>query len=569
MTARLYIDDINGTYTEVVDRVRLLDWTVHEQAEEGSGAMSTVVFDDPDMDWDVVPWTRWYLVEDTSEDANSVICGGWVTEQEIGRQGDDRENRVARFWSVSLTDANAYWHMRVMVGSDANRPAETDVERMQWLLATNEMAWASDVTTYVSTASPVAMDAVDYRGKMLNEIVSDCSQPPTGKNWYTWIELVGGVRKVIVWYGKDDWAVRDSPLSLSNDLADFVVSEVNNGTSLVYPISEDTKLKRDPTRMYDGTYLEYTGGAVYRATNPRTVRRDVISPNPLVKSKAKAIARADAYLVRQKEQDLVITASVELPAAKATMLRAGMRVQFRATHLPAFEDFRWCRVLSCAVTPVAAGDRYRLKLELVPVGVYVPTVKWVFLHLYGTPLGEFALDVSDDGSSWTTLLTGSQLAAGTVNPPHFPDRTVGGLVEIPEEDWAHRYWRLSHVWVHSGGYYGGLAVDALRLLSGSDYDAVCRLRTVGGGAAWYDVATEGCSGANEPPCWTGDIPYAAVTNAPPGLSGTPAGSGTCDADPNRGSSFSGTQGCGYGVHASVLGPGTFTTTWTFDLLEGA
>ena len=71
-------------------------------------------------------------------------------------------------------------------------------------------------------------------------------------------------------------------------------------------------------------------------------------------------------------QDEVITTSVELPAAKATMLRAGMRLPFRATHLPGFDaKFYWCRVLSCSITPVAAGERYRLTLELAPTGASI------------------------------------------------------------------------------------------------------------------------------------------------------------------------------------------------------
>ena len=90
---------------------------------------------------------------------------------------------------------------------------------MQWLLATNEMAWALDVTTYVSTANPIDLDAVDYRGRMLAEIISDCSQPPANKNWYAWIDMPSAVRTVTVWYGRDSLAVHDSPLSLSNDPA--------------------------------------------------------------------------------------------------------------------------------------------------------------------------------------------------------------------------------------------------------------------------------------------------------------------------------------------------------------
>jgi hypothetical protein len=46
------------------------------------------------------------------------------------------------------------------------------------------------------------------------------------------------------------------------------------------------------------------------------------------------------------------------------MLRAGMRVQVKATHLPGYEDWRWLRVLQTSITPVASGTRYQIGLEL-------------------------------------------------------------------------------------------------------------------------------------------------------------------------------------------------------------
>ena len=109
-------------------------------------AMSTITFDDPDMDFD------------PRAVAQLVRARGHVRGRQLdalrrldGRAGDRARGRrvelqpLGRVWSVSHTDANTYWQMRVMVGQPtANRPAETDVERMQWLLATNEVAWALD-----------------------------------------------------------------------------------------------------------------------------------------------------------------------------------------------------------------------------------------------------------------------------------------------------------------------------------------------------------------------------------------------------------------------------------------
>lgn len=383
MAARWYYRNPNGDYVEIVDRIARVGWEVREQAEEGSAAMSTIVIDDPDMDFDMVGRLNIYVLEDSSEADDDVLFAGVIADQEIGRRGGEWEQPLARLWTVSMTDRNVFWQKRVMVGTDCNRPAETDVERVQWLLSTTEMDWAGDATTYVSTATPVDMDACDYRGQTSSQIMDDAAQA-SGKNWYCWMRRDGlGDLHNTVWYGDDSLAVYDSPLYLSNDPDDWTDAELADGTSLAWPISTDTKLRRDPSRVYSGVYLPYDGGAVYRQdadTSATFSFWDFIAPSFNVKSSAKAIARAERYLDELDEQDEVITTSVELPAAKATMLRAGMRVPFKATHLPGYEESSWCRVLSCSVTPIAAGERYRLTLELTNGRVQVaPTSSQIAL----------------------------------------------------------------------------------------------------------------------------------------------------------------------------------------------
>jgi hypothetical protein len=41
-----------------------------------------------------------------------------------------------------------------------------------------------------------------------------------------------------------------------------------------------------------------------------------------------------------------------------------MRVRFKATHFDDYTDWRWLRVLSRTVSPIALGEKYRLTLEL-------------------------------------------------------------------------------------------------------------------------------------------------------------------------------------------------------------
>jgi hypothetical protein len=193
-----------GGLLEVTDRVQRESWTAAENAEEGTTGQWAVQLADPDMDLDIVGHQRYLVVEDESSAADTVIHGGYTAEQEISRGESETLEPFGRAWTVSITDANVVWGRRVMVGADCNRHAEPDVARMAWFLATDEAALFGDVTTYVSTASPVDMDAVDYRGQMANQIVDDCAQA-SGKNWFAWWRYDAGAADYLLtaWYGKD------------------------------------------------------------------------------------------------------------------------------------------------------------------------------------------------------------------------------------------------------------------------------------------------------------------------------------------------------------------------------
>jgi hypothetical protein len=312
----------------------------------------------------------------------------------------------------------------------------------------------------------------------------------------------------------------------------------------------DTKLRRDPSRVYSGVYLTYEGGAVYRheeATATAFAHRDFVAPSENVKSASKATTRAIRYLGDLDEQDETITTSVELPAAKATQLRAGMRVPFKATHLPGYEtDSAWCRVLSVSITPVAAGERYRLTLELAPTGdvvLHIPTVKWLWYsedgHTFST-----TIDASDNGTDWTTVATAADLTTGATDPPDVSAGTYPGLLRVDPADWSHRYWRITYQHHHPGGYWGGIRIVSFRLLTDGGFSSVCRLRTpwLAGMPNWWAMGFRPFSG---------DIPWTGYSNV-------------AENDPT------GRQGAiPMVLTANVFGETDFYATWTFDLLEGA
>lgn len=369
---RHYIGASTGVF-EVTDRVPRVGWELTEKAEEGSYGSGTQTFDDPLMDFDPEPLRTYYVVEDESEDTDDVIFWGYLAGQAVGRIAGDRRQPLKRAWSIAVVDANSYWTRRVMVGTDNKRNAENDTTRMAWLLTTSEASFIDDAASYVSSASATAMDKNDYRGQLLSQIIGDASLQ-SGKNWWLKGIQTGSGHSRIAWYGDDSLTAYSSPLFLSNDLSDMLRSEVDDGTSLVYPISKADRLERDPDRLYTGVYLRYDNGrkAIYRrnpdVSDPLSpiygLVRDFVSDHPNVRTKAKANARALRILADIANPNEVISATVELPKGKASMLKAGMRVQFKATHMPGYEDWRWLRVLSCTISPIASGQRYHLALEL-------------------------------------------------------------------------------------------------------------------------------------------------------------------------------------------------------------
>lgn len=343
----------NGTITDITSYFQLYTLDVATNAEEGSVAQSTVRADDPSGAFDIVGHRIFQITEDTATSSNTHIYVGYTAARRISR-GDYRTT-TARVWDIDLVDLNSVLARRVMNGSDANRPAETDVARVQWLLGTNEASIIDD-SLYLNTSGAVSMDAVDYRGQRFNDVLDDCAQA-SGKNYFVWYREETG--EFSLWYDFASSTSYSSPLRLTN-----VASEVDN--SLTFAISDDTQLSRSPDRVHSGAHLPYDGGTVYvqrTATANAFAQRDAVMPAENVKSLTKATARANRYLLTMDTEEDVITTTVTLPAAKVNFLMQGMRVQFKATHLPGYEGYSWARVLNRSVLQVSE-EFYEVKCEM-------------------------------------------------------------------------------------------------------------------------------------------------------------------------------------------------------------
>jgi hypothetical protein len=269
MTARHKYRNDDGDM-EFVPNVLRWGYAAAAMAEEGQSGRYEIVIDDPDMTLNFVGHRRYTIYEEESDDANEILVDGITQAARIAHTGGDITNPDGRVWVLEVNDLNALWTYRVMTSDGHERPAETDVERMEWLAGTEELSYVEDVTL-LSTDDPVSMDADDVRGRTTGQVADSCAQE-SGKNYWMTSEGTAGEigAEIMLWYGADGLPVYDSPLALSNDPADLDMPDVNDGTATTYPIGSDTELRRDYARQYDQAYGEYQAGAKFikAAENP-------------------------------------------------------------------------------------------------------------------------------------------------------------------------------------------------------------------------------------------------------------------------------------------------------------
>lgn len=406
--------------TDVTDNARLYSIDVTAYAEEGSVANSTQVLDDPLGELEPTGHNNYRILEDTATGSNQYIWTGSMGRRTFKR-GDSLRTTGSRQIEVELIDHNQLLSTHILTKSWANRPAETDVARVQAIVANNGAPNIDD-TRFLSTANGYAMPANDYRGQTAYSMLDDCAQE-SGKNWFVW--WAGDSEVYSLWYDFASSESYSSPLRLSNVLAD--VDE-----TWTFALSQDAELVRDPSRVYSHIYLPWENGAAFvenltTAVNFSTRHAPMDGYN--VKTAAQAEARANRYLADASTEEDVLTTSCWLPAAKVNFLMQGMRVQVKALHLPGLSDFVWGRVLSRTVRQVSE-THYEVRLD---IGFGVPEASPVAVSCendLNQPYGTVT-----DGGSTVGAATG-----GVYGPASDPELVNDGNDSSPSRSgWSSGY----------------------------------------------------------------------------------------------------------------------------------
>jgi hypothetical protein len=514
MSLHYIYSDAVGSTVDITAYCRLYRYQATTHAKEGSVSHSTLVVDDPDAIFDFVGHRRLYTYEDLAPVNNQVVHNGFIQNAKVSR-GPYR-NGTQRIWTLDLADQNVLLHRRLMNGVDANRSAETDVRRMQALIGLDDGIPMTELNTiddtlYFSSADPVDMDAVDYRTQPVGTgYINDCAQQ-SGKNYHCWYRESTG--EFSLWY---DFAASSNWVStkrLSN-----VLSDVDGSTTFAVRLENEAVLDRDYSRVASGIMLPFDGVAVGSNTISGTIyvqnqettdtfaAIDWLAPSLNVKTKTKALARANRYLEDAAAGDDLITCFVELPAADVNTILAGQRIEARFEHFPGYNVFSWFRILARTVTEISEDPlkAYRLDLELTPMTVLPQQVEQFYTD---TQLGSCEASTWPEGAPGAGLtLIGflAQRGGSTHGATIVPIATTHQVDDCDSDfDVAGTGWTyITSSNVRGGG--GGYPITIAKRTSTADDTGFLRWGSLAGlnGTARprsHQIAVSGLAGTNDTP----------------------------------------------------------------------
>ena len=298
-----------------------------------------VVVDDPLLALTILGRKVWKMVEDTCPVGNQVVWRGVTGVKRISRGSGSATFPFGRRWIVELIEDNVRLGRRAITVPQANRPAETVSARLTWLLTTPGYSGLI-VDRGLVEASSVMLDAVDYTNRTGADVLRDLATE-SGFNFFArYRELTDDLELA---FRDDDTSQLDtSTLRISNAGDEDLIT--------TWPSGWDAELEQSPERKADEVVLPYTGGTVVRPATLTASPDDVVSlvaPTAAVKTAATATILADRLLDQHDSEDERIPAiRIVLPAANLNDVKPGHLIQAKLTHLPGFETYRPCRVLS-------------------------------------------------------------------------------------------------------------------------------------------------------------------------------------------------------------------------------
>jgi hypothetical protein len=326
--------------------------------------IGTINIDDPEGAYELAGWHT-FTVDETECTGRERVWGGWLVGRRVSR--GPYKDGAARIWSVDIIDINALFGFQVFRANSAQRPAETDVERMTWMIASAPMASTPvhDDGRF-STSGPTNLPAAEFVRSYPVDMATNAAGQ-SGKNVYAY------------WDHDDDEIGFHYDLQANGPACSLRASNViadEDGVTTFYAFL-DAELDADAYGTYTGVLLDYVGGAVFGENDtliaelsptefsPVTFKRDQMLRSDRIGKLTTANAYLAVYLAQASQEREDITLSVRLPASLVNYIEAGMLIDVKLTHLPGLDDFTTLPIIRCSKIPTPnRTDTWDVRIQL-------------------------------------------------------------------------------------------------------------------------------------------------------------------------------------------------------------
>ena len=167
--------DLGAPGTDISGTVRrpggaAVPWVLSEGGEKAAMAQSGFNSEDPAAALSLVGLKELHFEESAGSDPT--LFAGFLDTRDIQR-ATERALRAGaqREWDVATTDLNVLLSDYII--DSGKRPAETDIARITWLLASGYCPIG--VTSFIDSASPTSLPAADYTGRTALDVISEAS----------------------------------------------------------------------------------------------------------------------------------------------------------------------------------------------------------------------------------------------------------------------------------------------------------------------------------------------------------------------------------------------------------
>jgi hypothetical protein len=326
-------------------------------AADGTGSTGGVIFDDPDGDLSLQGWQTITIDETSCTDAPRIFTG-FIGDRTYsrGRYSDG----PAREIDCTIIDQNTLMSFALISNPDGKRPAETHIERIDWLLGSVYIPGGliSDLGL-VDRSHPRPFPETDYRGQYPSEVLSDLAGP-IFKIWYVYWDQ--DAEALGLFFDEATSVSNASTLSFSNDPSDWSAADGLSGTCL--RVYTDGALAVDPSEVYSKARQVYRNGVVIENNDTTKTtffgslgHRGVEADNDRNGLESTARAQLQNILARDSKEAEVLTFTAQLSAAQVGLIDAGQRVGVRFTHLPGFETLPTYTRVERRITSHTEGRR--------------------------------------------------------------------------------------------------------------------------------------------------------------------------------------------------------------------